>query len=65
MIHINPADAAARDRAERRRPRLPSGEMSAGNLTPDVRPARVFAKGVWRKNTYNGLTSNALVPDPD
>ena len=22
-----------------------------------------FAKGVWRKNTYNGSTSNALVPD--
>jgi hypothetical protein len=22
-----------------------------------------FSKGVWRKNTYNGSTSNALVPD--
>jgi anaerobic selenocysteine-containing dehydrogenase len=41
------------------------GELHCpANLTPDVRPGTVaFSKGVWRKNTYNGSTSNALVPD--
>jgi anaerobic selenocysteine-containing dehydrogenase len=34
------------------------------NLTEDIRPGTVaFSKGVWRRNTYNGSTSNALVPD--
>jgi len=34
------------------------------NLTPDIRRGTVaFSKGVWRKNTYNGSTSNAVVPD--
>ena len=41
------------------------GELQCpANLTPDVRPGTVaFSKGVWRRNTYNGFTSNALVPD--
>ena len=31
-------------------------------LTPDVRPGTVsLSKGLWRKSTYNGSTSNALV----
>ncbi len=33
-------------------------------LNPEVRPGTVcLPKGLWRKSTYNGLTSNALVPD--
>jgi anaerobic selenocysteine-containing dehydrogenase len=33
-------------------------------LTPDIRRGTVsLAKGLWRKSTYNGSTSNALVPD--
>ncbi len=33
-------------------------------VTALVRPGTVaFPKGVWRRNTGNGLTSNALVPD--
>ncbi len=34
------------------------------NVTALVRPGTVaFPKGVWRRHTGNGLTSNALVPD--
>jgi anaerobic selenocysteine-containing dehydrogenase len=33
-------------------------------LNPDIRPGTVsIPKGLWRKSTYNGSTSNALVPD--
>jgi anaerobic selenocysteine-containing dehydrogenase len=33
-------------------------------VTGLVRPGTVaFPKGVWRRHTGNGLTSNALVPD--
>src|SRR4030095_8211651 len=33
-------------------------------LTPDIRPGTVsLPKGLWRRSTYNGSTSNALVPD--
>ena len=33
-------------------------------LNPDIRPGTVsLPKGLWRKSTYNGFTSNALVPD--
>jgi anaerobic selenocysteine-containing dehydrogenase len=33
-------------------------------LNPDVVPGTVsLAKGLWRKSTYNGSTSNALAPD--
>jgi anaerobic selenocysteine-containing dehydrogenase len=33
-------------------------------LNPDIRPGTVsLPKGLWRKSTYNGSTSNALVPD--
>jgi anaerobic selenocysteine-containing dehydrogenase len=33
-------------------------------VDPHVRPGTVsLAKGLWRKSTYNGSTSNALVPD--
>jgi anaerobic selenocysteine-containing dehydrogenase len=34
------------------------------HLTRDIRPGTVsLSKGLWRKSTYNGSTSNALVPD--
>jgi len=33
-------------------------------LTRDIRPGTVsLSKGLWRKSTYNGSTSNALVPN--
>jgi len=33
-------------------------------LNRDIRPGTVsLPKGLWRKSTYNGSTSNALVPD--
>ena len=33
-------------------------------LNPDIRPGTIsLPKGLWRKSTYNGSTSNALVPD--
>ena len=67
MLHINPADAAARGISQSDAVRVFNelGEMQCpANITPDVRPGTVsYAKGVWRRNTYNGSTSNALVPD--
>jgi len=67
MLHIHPADAASRGIAQSDAVRVfnARGEMHCpANLTADVPPGTVaFAKGVWRKNTYNGSTSNALVPD--
>jgi anaerobic selenocysteine-containing dehydrogenase len=33
-------------------------------LNKDIRPGTVsLPKGLWRRSTYNGSTSNALVPD--
>jgi anaerobic selenocysteine-containing dehydrogenase len=67
MLHIHPADAAPRGIAQSDAVRVFNqlGELQCpANLTPDVRRGTVaFSKGVWRKNTYNGSTSNALVPD--
>src|SRR5262245_2231898 len=67
MLHINPADAAARGIAQSDAVRVFNalGELQCpANLTDDIRPGTVaFSKGVWRKNTYNGSTANALVPD--
>ncbi len=67
MLHIHPADAAARGIAQSDAVRAFNalGEFHCpANLTVDVRPGTVaFSKGVWRKNTYNGFTSNAVVPD--
>ncbi len=67
QLEIHPDDASARD--------LEDGDVvtvsnALGTLecpvkvTALVRPGTVaFPKGVWRRNTGNGLTSNALVPD--
>jgi len=67
VLHIHPDDAAPRGIAQSDAVRVFNslGEMHCpANLTPDVRVGTVaFSKGVWRKNTYNGSTSNALVPD--
>jgi anaerobic selenocysteine-containing dehydrogenase len=67
MVHIHPADAAARGIAQSDAVRVFNalGEFQCpANLTADMRPGTVaFSKGVWRKNTYNGFTSNAVVPD--
>jgi anaerobic selenocysteine-containing dehydrogenase len=67
MLHINPADAAARGIVQSDAVRVFNGLgefQCPANLTADVRPGTVaFSKGVWRKNTYNGFTSNAVVPD--
>jgi anaerobic selenocysteine-containing dehydrogenase len=67
VVHINPEDAARRGIAQSDAVRVFNelGELHCpANLTADVRPGTIsFSKGVWRKNTYNGSTSNALVPD--
>ena len=67
MLHINPADATVRGIAQSDAVRVFNalGEFQCpANLTADVRPGTVaFSKGVWRKNTYNGFSSNAVVPD--
>jgi anaerobic selenocysteine-containing dehydrogenase len=67
VLHIHPDDAASRGIGQNDPVRAFNslGEVQCpANLTADVRPGTVsFSKGVWRKNTYNGSTSNALVPD--
>lgn len=67
VLHIHPEDAAPRGIAQSDPVRVFNalGEMQCpANLTTDIRRGTVgFSKGVWRKNTYNGSTSNALVPD--
>jgi anaerobic selenocysteine-containing dehydrogenase len=67
VLHINPADAGPRGIVQSDPVRVFNalGELQCpANLTPDIRQGTVaFSKGVWRRNTYNGSTSNALVPD--
>jgi anaerobic selenocysteine-containing dehydrogenase len=67
VLHIHPEDAASRGISQSDPVRVFNalGEMQCpANLTPDIRRGTVaFSKGVWRRNTYNGSTSNALVPD--
>jgi anaerobic selenocysteine-containing dehydrogenase len=67
VLHIHPADAEPRGIVQNDPVRVFNalGELQCpANLTQDVRRGTVaFSKGVWRKNTYNGSTSNALVPD--
>ncbi len=67
VLHINPADAAQRGISQDDAVRVFNtlGELQCpANLTADIRPGTVaFSKGVWRRNTYNGSTATALVPD--
>jgi anaerobic selenocysteine-containing dehydrogenase len=67
MLHIHPLDAGPRGIAQSDAVKVFNdlGELHCpANLTPDVRRGTVsFSKGVWRRNTYNGSTSNALCPD--
>jgi anaerobic selenocysteine-containing dehydrogenase len=67
VLHIHPADAEPRGIAQSDAVRVFNqlGELQCpANLTADVRRGTVaFSKGVWRKNTYSGSTSNALCPD--
>jgi anaerobic selenocysteine-containing dehydrogenase len=67
VLHIHPADAAPRGIAQSDPVRVFNtlGELQCpANLTADIRRGTVaFSKGVWRRSTYNGSTSNALVPD--
>jgi len=67
MLHIHPEDAGPRGISQSDAVRVFNqlGELHCpANLTSDVRAGTVaFSKGVWRKNTYNGSTSNALCPD--
>ena len=67
VLHMHPEDARARGLATDDPVRVfnDRGEVQCPiALNPDIRPGTVsLPKGLWRKSTYNGSTSNALVPD--
>jgi anaerobic selenocysteine-containing dehydrogenase len=67
QLEMNPADADARSIEDGDKIRVfnPLGEMHiTAKLTHLVRPGTVsMPKGVWRRHTGNGYTSNALAPD--
>ena len=67
MLEIHPDDAASRhiDDGDAVRVWNTLGEMRIrARLTPLVRPGLVsMPKGVWRRHTANGYTTNALTPD--
>jgi anaerobic selenocysteine-containing dehydrogenase len=66
-LEMNPDDAAARDIEEGDPLRMWNalGEVQIkAHLTHLLRPGTVaMPKGVWRRHTKNGFTSNALSPD--
>ena len=66
-LQIHPRDAEARDLSTGDVARVfnDEGEMHcAVTVNPDVRPGVVsLPKGLWRRNTMNGCTANALVSD--
>jgi len=66
-LDVHPDDAAARGIEDGDAVRIFNelGEVRvAARVTPLVRRGTVaMPKGVWRRHTANGLTSNALVPD--
>jgi anaerobic selenocysteine-containing dehydrogenase len=66
-VDVNPHDAVPRGIEDGDRVRLfnERGEVLVrARVTPLVRAGTVsMPKGVWRRHTGNGLTSNALVPD--
>jgi anaerobic selenocysteine-containing dehydrogenase len=67
VLQMNPEDAKARGLATDDPVRVFNalGEVQCPvALNPDIRPGTVsMPKGLWRKSTYNGSTTNALVPD--
>jgi anaerobic selenocysteine-containing dehydrogenase len=67
VVHMNPADAAERGLAQDDLVRIFNdlGEVHVPlSVNPDVKVGTVsLAKGLWRKSTLNGATSNALSPD--
>ena len=67
MLQMHPSDAAERGLATDDPVRIFNdlGEVHCPvAVTPNVRPGTVsLSKGLWRKSTFNGSTSNALSPD--
>jgi anaerobic selenocysteine-containing dehydrogenase len=67
MLVMNPADAAARGLAHDDAVRVFNdlGEVQVPlAVSADVPPGTVsLPKGLWRRSTFNGFTSNVLVPD--
>jgi anaerobic selenocysteine-containing dehydrogenase len=67
MLQMHPSDAQARGLAQDDPVRLFNdlGEVHVPlAINREIRPGTVsLPKGLWRKSTYNGSTSNALVPD--
>jgi anaerobic selenocysteine-containing dehydrogenase len=66
-VKIHPDDAQARSIGEGDAVRIYNalGEVHCeADVTPEVRPGTLsLAKGLWSRSTFNGATSNALVPD--
>ncbi len=67
VLQMHPADAAARGLATDDPVRVfnERGEVHCPMaVNAELRPGTVaLSKGLWRKSTFNGSTSNALVPD--
>jgi anaerobic selenocysteine-containing dehydrogenase len=67
VLQMHPSDAAVRGLAQNDPVRVFNdlGEVHVPlGINKDLRPGTVtLPKGLWRKSTYNGSTSNALVPD--
>jgi anaerobic selenocysteine-containing dehydrogenase len=67
ILHMHPADADLRGLATDDPVRVFNelGEVQCPvAVTANVRPGTVsLSKGLWRKSTFNGSTSNALSPD--
>jgi len=67
VLQMNPADAKARGLGNGDPVRVFNalGEVQCPvALNPEIRPGTIsLPKGLWRRSTYNGSTSNALVPD--
>jgi anaerobic selenocysteine-containing dehydrogenase len=66
-VKIHPADAMPRTITDEDTVRLFNdiGEVQChAHVTDEVRPGTLsLAKGLWARSTFNGATSNALVPD--
>ncbi|HEX2456626.1 MAG TPA: molybdopterin-dependent oxidoreductase [Vicinamibacterales bacterium] len=67
VLQMHPSDAADRGLTQDDPVRIFNhlGEVQCPvALNPDVRPGTIsLPKGLWRRSTYNGATTNALVPD--